>query len=81
MKRGSHKRQYDTLRAEWYEYEWSHTLDIMCFNTDLNCEKKYVELLNGILEGVVVSFAKGIFKSIMAVGEYFKTGLNYVLRR
>lgn len=35
---------------------------------------------NGILETFAASLALGIFKSIMAAREYFKTGLNYVLR-
>lgn len=40
----------------------------------------YVPSFNGILEIFAASLALGIFKSIMAAGEYFKTGLNYVLR-
>lgn len=41
----------------------------------------YVAAFNGILEIFAASLALGIFKSIMAAREYFKTGLNYVLRR
>ncbi len=40
----------------------------------------YVPSFNGILEIFAASLALGIFKSIMAAREYFKTGLNYVLR-
>lgn len=33
----------------------------------------------GVSENLTASPALGIFKSIMAAGEYFKAGLNYVL--
>lgn len=43
-------------------------------------KKIYVPSFNGVLEIFVASLALGILKSIMAAREYFKTGLNDVLR-
>lgn len=40
----------------------------------------YVPSFNGVLEIFVAPPALGIFKSVMAAGEYFKRCLNYVLR-